>query len=237
MAAWEIVAYALTAILSALSIIGGVSTDFFGLVEPGADAAVVSTGVAIVILLIGDRTAGWIRDKHFRDEVTAAVSNLARSLPSYYVIHEFASSDNAVQYICQRLPLARAAFNTKICRDAIPLSRDAGDKYMIAVRSALDVGVFYKDIVSPGYIDYAEELRHYQGKGQYHFRVLDTNVPSFLNFIALEYDQEDEEVIIGWATSKTSWTDERAYLVRDRRLVSYIKMYHTALFDQSQIVE
>lgn len=234
---WEIVTYVLTAILSLLSIIGGIRTDFIGLVEPGADAAVVSTAVAIVILLIGDRTAGWIKDKRLRHDITVVVSNLARSLPSHYFIREFPSSDDAMGYLSRRLPLARAAFNTKICKDAIPPSRDTGDRYTTAIGTALEAGVFYKDIVSPGYMNYAKELRCYQGKGQYHFRVLDSDVPSFLNFIVLEYDEEDEEAVIGWATSKTSWTDERAYLIKDRRLISYLREYHTALFDQSQVIE
>ena len=39
----------------------------------------------------------------------------------------------------------------------------------------------------------------------------------------------DEELILGWATSKKRGTEQPAYKIRDNRVIAYFKDYHKDL--------
>lgn len=228
----QVVTYAITTLLAAISLIGGLTTNFFGLVEEGLVVPIASASTAIFLFIIGDRVAMVFRDKSFSSNMEKIIPKIISSSPDLYSVTEFLSSDKAMEYLCSQLRFAKVVLNTKISKDAIPPRRDVGDEYLAAVKAALKAGLVYKDVVSPGFKDYAEDLLKYQAKetGTYQYTLLDSNDPAFLNFIVLEYESSDEEVIIGWATSPYIGTEQKAYSIRDRRLISYFRQYHAALY-------
>lgn len=232
----ELLTYIIATLLALFCLIGGLTTDFFGLVQEGPGASVASAVTAISLFVIGDRIASVLRGKYFVRNIEKIVHSITQSTPDLYCIIEFPSSDNAMVYLCSRLPFTKTVLNTKISKDAIPPRRDIGDKYVVAIKAALNDGIVYKDIVSTGFKGYAEDLSEYQStvKGTYQFSLLDSNDPAFLNFIILEYKDNQEELIIGWATSPYVGTEQKAYMIRDRRIISYFKTYHAALYQQLQ---
>jgi hypothetical protein len=49
----------------------------------------------------------------------------------------------------------------------------------------------------------------------------------------LDFDSE-EELLFGWANSTYMGSEQKAYLVRDKRVIGYFKQYHQSLFTPSQ---
>lgn len=233
----ELILYIIVILFAVGSLILGLTTDVFGLIEDEANVPLASAAIAIFVMLIGDRVTAVIRESSFQKGLNDTIQNIKRSTPNLYSITEFESSDIAMEYLCTRLQFTKLILNTKVSKDTIPPSRDIGVKYLVAIKSALNNGLVYKDIISPGFQDYANELAEFQtnAKGTYQFTLLDSINPTFLNFTILEYKNGERELIIGWATSQYMGTEQRAYAIKDSRVVAYFDSYYTALYTQSQL--
>jgi hypothetical protein len=234
MSLWtDIIGYILISTCSFVSFLLGISTDFFGLFPNPTNANFASLGMSLLILLIGDRITSGLRDRAAIRQVGDIVNKITSSVPLLDVINEFPNSNDALDYLCARLPYATAVLNTRVSDIGVAPRTTIDSKWGKTILRQVKAGLVFKDIVSPAFAEYAKKLALDAGTfptGKYEYAVLANTPPSFLNFIVLEYKNGDQEVLIGWAASVYKGMEQRAYKVRDKRMISYFRDYHGQLY-------
>jgi len=223
--------YIFTTLVSVISFILTVKSDFFGLIKDASASTMASLGLAILLFLIGERLTNAQSQRSFNNNLVNEIQKHLSSLPVANTITEFTSADLAMDYLCEKLPTAKIVWNTKISKDAIS-PRDAfASKYSKALREALKKGLVYKDILSPGFTEYASDIEQFckNKPGKYLFKVVDVKLNSFINFIVIEHKNGEKELVFGWATSDLNGTESPAYRITDTRIVNYYVDYHKDL--------
>lgn len=223
--------YIITIILSGLALFMSLSNNMFGLFNDPTHVQFASFAAAILIIFIGDRLASLLSKSNLLQNLSQMLSDKLNEVPQINVIKEFATSDDALKYIASRVQDSKVILNTKISKEAIPPRQDIGLLFTNAIKKALKNGLVYRDIISPGFEEYSKELKQYSVKcnGNYEYRIQEGISSSFLNFIILDYGDE-EELVFGWATSSFMGTEQKAFKLRDKRLITYFKDYHHSLF-------
>lgn len=225
----EVVVYVAGLLLSLASFVLTSLTKFGGLVPDSAQAEVGALALSVFLFLIADRIANSVRDNiHFR-QLSSDFKTAVSAIPNYDTIFEFTSCDEAMVYLSKRLPGARVVLNTKVSPDAIPPRREVASRYAEAMHEGFVNGMVYRELVSTVF---AEDARHLakEHEGQYSFQAIQPGSSCFLNFIVLDYEGEPDEVVVGWATSRYAGMEQKAYRIRDKRIVKYFQEYHTALW-------
>lgn len=224
--------YFLEFLVTAIALFFGVRTDFWGLVEDPNTIVIASLSLSIALLILTDRIAAGIRESFYHKNIAKLVKEQATQVPRYDVIREFMTSDEAMDYLCSRIAEAKVVVNTKISNHAVSPLKTVGKRYEDALVKSLKNGLIYKDLVSKGFKDYAEQMEKLAAgtKGKYEFRVATIDAPSFLNFIVLEFRSGEAELLIGWATSDSVGTEQRAFRILDDRVINYFKAYHSSLY-------
>ena len=224
--------YIITIILSVLALFFSLSKNMFGLFDDPTHVQFASFAMALLIIFIGDRLASLLSGHTLLENISQMINDKFNKVPHINVIKEFSTSDDAMKYIASRVQDCKVILNTKISKEAIQPRRDIGLLYMNAVKKALKNGLVYRDIISPGFENYSEELKEYSVKcdGNYEYRLQESTSSSFLNFIILDFGDE-EELVLGWATSFYMGPAQKAFKIKDKRIISYFKGYHHSLAD------
>ena len=223
----EIIIYLVTLILSGAAFVAGLSTNFFSLVPTGQPAQLASALVSILIIVLGDRFAASQKQKQFHQNLIS----LTMRLPNVDLIKEFTDSNEALLYITNRLPEAMTVLNTKISRVPIEPRPDIKRRYVAAIKKGLRKDLVYKDVISSCFQPYSKDLAVYSEDhpGRYQYEILDVGAPCFLNFTILDYGDE-KDLVVGWAVSAKIGVEQRAYKIRDNRIIEYFTQYHTNLY-------
>lgn len=228
-----IITHLISIVLSGIAFVLGLSSNMFGLFSDPNKAQFASFMVAILIIIIGDQLASFLNARGALNQFSNTVTNCLRQIPHMNSIEEFSSSDNAMKYIASRIPDCRSILNTKISKDSIEPRQDVSVIYTKMLKKALKNGLSYRDIISPGFENYSTELHQYSQEciGNYDYFIQNHVSSSFLNFIVMHFKDEniEPELIIGWATSPIMGTDQKAFKVRDKRIINYFTTYHHSL--------
>jgi len=229
----ELAIYVFATVVSIFALIAGLTTNFFSLIPEPIAQITASFCLALLTFLIGDRIAYATSEGRLKKEIKEMLNGWRSATPILDYAIQFPSSDSAMEYLCARISHAQSVLNTKISKLGIPPARKVGDKYKEAIKGSIKKGLKYIDIVSPAFEDYAKELENSSSgtKGHYKFKIVNINSPSFLNFIILNFPGGQEELIFGWATSEYFGTEQPAYKIMDKRIITYFKNYHSALFN------
>jgi len=228
----DVVGYLITLVCGVSTFVAGISTDFFGLLQNQTNAGFAALGVSLLIILAGDRITCGLRDQAAIKEVSRIVGTTMSRAPVLDVVIEFPNCNDAIEYLCSRLPYACTVLNTRVSDTGVAPRTDIGDKWSKIIAKRVKAGLVFKDIVSPTFNEYAKQLESAcsNAGGSYNYTVLANTPPSYLNFIVLEYQNGDEEVLLGWATSTYKGMEQRAYTIRDKRMIAYFRDYHGQLY-------
>lgn len=237
-----LIVYIITIILTGVALFVGLSSNMFGLFDNQTKIQFASFASSVLILLIGDRLATLLSNRNLIQDHAQIIDNKIQDhalnidnkfseIPQINVIKEFATSDDALLYLANRIQDSKVIMNTKISKEVIQYRQDVGSLFNSAIKKALKNGLIYRDLISPGFEDSSEKLKQYSDNcnGTYEYQIQDEITSSFLNFIILDYGDE-EELVFGWATSVYMGMEQKAYKVRDKRVISYFKDYHRSLF-------
>lgn len=228
-----LIIYIISIALSGIALFLGLSSNMFGLFKNPTSAQFASFATGIFIIIIGDRLASFLHDRDLLNKFSEKVMVCFRRVPHMNVIEEFTTSDDAMNYVASRIPDCRSILNTKISKDSIEPRRDVSLIYTKVLKKALKNGLSYRDIISPGFESYSNDLRQHSNEcnGTYDYCIQKDISSSFLNFIVLHFkdDNAEPELIIGWATSSIMGTDHKAFKIKDQRIINYFAMYHQSL--------
>lgn len=231
----DLLLYLLGLVIFAVTLIVGIRTDVWGTVQDPSTAVLASLALSLGAFLVLDRIAAAMRDVSNYDRVASAIADLQGELPRAAGVFEFASSNDAMQELSSLIPNARLVLNTKVSKAAVMARSDVGQEYERAIEKGLRRGLTYRDVVSEGFVDYAESLTRYaEGKrGEYSYVVLREVAPVFLNFIVIEMPSGERQLIVGWATSAASGAEQKAFRLVDPRVIDYFVSYHAGLTSSS----
>lgn len=236
-----LVTYIITMVLSISVLIISLDQKMFGYFNEPFQIQAASFSIAFFVVLIGDRIAVLISRreniKNFKDllageqlKTNSIISKCFQGLPHYNLVVEFDTSDDAMQYATSKISKCKTVYNTKISKDAVNVNTNIGNPFIEEIKNGIKNGLVVHDIVSLGFEPQSRELAEYSEAypGVYSFKVQKESSNSFLNFILLDYGN-DKELIIGWATSAFWGTGQKAFKIRDQRLISYFVEYHISL--------
>ncbi|HEY6457804.1 MAG TPA: hypothetical protein VIY90_21220 [Steroidobacteraceae bacterium] len=228
----DVVIYFLTTVLAIGGLVGGLDSKYFGAFSDPTYVSFASFATSLLVLLLGDRIAAGTRESVLKRDLARTMRETLAGVPEINTIFEFPTSDDAMEYLCSRIPSSRVILNTKISAAGVEPRRHIGERYSQILTKALESGLVCKDVISPIFQPSSEFLRDISGKraGSYQFKVMADQPPCFLNFIVLEYETGQEELLIGWATSAYMGTEQKAFKIQDNRVIDYFKSYHASLF-------
>jgi hypothetical protein len=184
--------------------------------------------ISVTIFVAVQRIAEYTRLAGFEERFAGILES---KLPGVKVVH-FSTSDEAMEYLTRRITSAKTCLNTRISRHAVPPKAKVGDPYQKAVRKAISGGTTYREVISTGFKDRADELASYaiEKPGSYNFHITPAETSSFANFTVLDYGNgESKEVVLGWTTSKVAGTEQPALLISDTKVADFFSQYFQLL--------
>ncbi len=227
----DIFIYLVTTLLAIVGLFIGLSTNLFWITNDPIKVQFGSFAFALVSIILGDRLVSYQKDK----ALMKIIKESLEKMPIMDTIKQFSNCNEALEYISSRLHEATVVLNTRVSGhldDAAKKRNGFYNKNDLALKSALKGGLVFKDVVSEGFREFSSEIEQHCGS-KYKHVVLKSTTPSFLNFTILDFDSE-EELLFGWANSTYMGSEQKAYLVRDKRVIGYFKQYHQSLFTPSQ---
>ncbi len=233
--------YLITICISIGALLVSLDQKMFGFFQESFQIQAASFSITFLVIFIGDRIAVLISRKDqirnirnlFILEHSKTVTEISKcfmGLPQYNLIVQFDTSDMAMEYATSKISKCKTVYNTKISKDAIPVKAKIGDSYVDEIKKGLKNGLVVNDIVSLGFEAQCKELTEYakEHPGVYSYRIQNESSSAFLNFILLDFGN-NKELIIGWATCSFWGTEQKAFKIRDERLISYFTEYHISL--------
>lgn len=142
----------------------------------------------------------------------------------------------AILEISAKLSRVKLVWNTRIVASAAPSGypNTVGKTWTDAVISGLQHGLHFRDVISSAWVDYCTELRdniNVEG-GSYDAKVVGIDIPSFMNFIILEYIDGSKELYFGWALSPLYGFDQNSFLTTEGRLIHFFESLFSELWSQ-----
>ncbi|MCD4708420.1 MAG: hypothetical protein K8S62_11875 [Candidatus Sabulitectum sp.] len=233
----EFILYIIGILIAFAVIIIGLFLNYGKQIIPESLTRILSSFLlSIFVILVTDKLSLRARDSNL-DKFHTKIQNHINTFPRSNLITEFHSSDEAMEYLCQRIPFATTIFNTRISKYNVRPKSQLDDRYSSTIKKGLKSGLSYKEIISPGFQERSVELNGYaknSSEGTYFFSVADFEAPSFMNFTILEYKSGEKELIFGWATSILNGTENKAYKIVDTRVISYYLSFWYSLFPPSK---
>ncbi len=228
----------ITLILSLFILIFGLTNYFFKLISDQLFFLLLSFLLSVGTIIIGNRLSLMIKEYKKDKEDKKFHQTILNSIQDINSIIEFPNSNTALEYLNSRIENAKFVLNTKISNSTEPEKFQAINEYKKKLKISLKNGLKYIDILTPTFKSYAQNLSDYTKnyKGTYKYKIINFEDKSILNFIILKYkNDDDEELIIGWIASSSFGGDEqKAYLIRDKRIIKYFRTYHTVLFNSKE---
>ena len=197
---------------------------------------------SLVILLIGYLLAYYAKlediEKSLNVSWREVTAGIQAGLPRIQSIRAL-SADMALQEVATKLPQAHIALNTRIVSDAVETRYKSkeGQQYEAAVKESIKSGTIFREVVSAKWADYCRALSAKNADRQYECRLADNTLPSFLNFIVLEYKSSEREVYFGWAISPARGFDQVCFQSSEERLVSFFRDWHLELMAASELIK
>lgn len=197
------------------------------------ESVLYALGASLLILFIGGLWANVIFRHSVKNDITSTLEN-SLSLDK---VTAFSGCDEALLYLIRKLPQAKVVRNTKISRGYdLPTDRRTCQNYVKAIEKALKNGAVFEDVVSARFLDERKpflELAAKLTKGNYRVVPFESDVPCFLNFVILEYQNSvpKKEMLLGWAFRGGTALEDRAYKTCNPELIEYFTLYHANLLD------
>lgn len=200
-----------------------------------------STGLAILSINLGFLAAVYFQQSDFRiqvlEEQSTRITGLLRSLPSTG-LYDYHTGDEAMQTLAALLPTLRTVWNTRIFtqRDN-PTDHPAYSMWNNAIRGSVLAGLTFKEVMSQGNQDLAQERRAATrgGRGSYQASILRYPLPSFLNFSVLENHDGSKEVWFGWVISRAGGFEGPVIRTSETRIVAMFEHWHGELFGAGRL--
>jgi hypothetical protein len=223
--------YFISVIFTVSSYILTIKNSFFGLISDPTTATLASLGFSILIFMIIEKISTFMEISNLKESINEEIDKKFSGIPIFNIITEYKTADEAMEYLCSKLPLANTILNTKISKDTIHVNNELGKRYKKTLKECIKNGLTYKDVISNGFEEYKTELELYSKglTGKYICKNVDIDLSCFINFIILIYKNGEKELLIGWATSAYNGTEIPAYKISDSRIISYFEDYHMDL--------
>jgi ABC-type multidrug transport system fused ATPase/permease subunit len=165
------------------------------------------------------------------DEIATSVQNftdglnkrLKQELPHIQVLRAILA-DAALKEIAASLGDARVVRNTRILGDKLRggYQSEEGREYArIFEKRLIRGGMIAYDVINTSWQDYARDLLAKVPDQHYRCYVVANSLPSFLNFIVLEYADGERDVYFGWAISPTRGFEQVCFHTTENRVVSF----------------
>jgi hypothetical protein len=206
-------------------------------IQPGSehdlDRIQADLSVSLAIMLISTLIGMFFLLADGKDELAKEVQKIRasfESLPQTRAFSAFETSDEGLSYLARRLPDAKRIYNTRLVRDQRAMdtttSQHSND-YARAFVKAMEKGAYAYELVSPAWEARCEDLRT-KHRGHYTYSIWRGALPTFLNFIVLEYGV-DSEVLFGWLSLAQGGFDHRCFRTTEPRIVELFKSWHKDL--------
>jgi hypothetical protein len=214
--------------------------DFFGVARDLRTAQ--TTALAILFLSAGFLVAVYFQQGDFKAELLAAqrseLAKLINSIPNT-AIYTYYTGDDAMEALVAVLATVRCASNTRVLSRQLNLTLHAeASPWDQAIQNCVQSGLTFREVVSPGNEALVRNRRRSAtgGKGVYEATILRHSLPSFLNFIVLEYRDGSKEVWFGWIVSRSSGFEGTVIRTAEVRIVTLFERWHSELFMAGQVV-
>lgn len=235
--------------LEILSIVIGIFMSVFGLVfgsydplwdqfDVNADVrGGLTIGLSLFFLLLGFLFAIYLKSQSQEEILNQTLNDLKYQIPQLSTF-KVMDANSALSYLECQLPLIRSMINTRIASNQnAGYSTTEGKSYNAAIEKSIKKGLQLREIVNKPWQESAENRKQSltsiilgQVNGSYEFQVVDTALPSFLNFSVLAYLDGRKEVIFGWAITKGRRFEQKCFVSDERSIVEFFESWFYDLY-------
>lgn len=166
-------------------------------------------------------------------EVLGNLRATVLSLPQTRAFAALVTSAEGLTYLERILPDAKTVYNTRLIStlEKPPRSDSTGKQsteWDEALAASLKNGAHVYEVVTRAW---EAECRALDDAHQtYHCKVIDMVMPSFLNFIVIEYKSgQEREVLFGWLSTTKGGFDNSCFRTTEPRVVEFFRDWHLAL--------
>jgi hypothetical protein len=203
----------------------------------------LTTGFSIFTLLFGFLAAFYLQQEDAASAVArenvSLMGQMISSIP-HLNLFSFHTGDEAMRLIANEFGRAHVALNTRIFHgDYNPTSNPAFASWDRSLRRGVRSGLSYKEVVSRGNCDLARErARSLRATvGSYDAVWIDYLLPSFMNFIVLEYPGGVKDVWFGWLVSQGAGFEQHVIRTTESRIVQLFEQWHRELFAHGKRID
>lgn len=191
----------------------------------------LTIGVSLFCLLLGFLIAIYLKAQSQEEVLNKNLNDLKYQIPQISTF-KVLDANSALLYLECQFPLIRSMVNTRIASDEnAGYSTAQGKSYSAAIEKAIKNGLQLREIVNKPWQQSAEERRKSLTSkiafgpvnGSYEFQVLNTSLPSFLNFCVLDYFDGRKEVIFGWAITKGRRFEQKCFVSDEKSIVEFFE--------------
>lgn len=200
----------------------------------------LTTAVSLFVLLMGFLFAIYIKAQAQEDVLGKALSDLKFQIPQISAF-KVIDANNALLYLKCQLPLIKSIVNTRIASDGnAEYHTSEGKSYNDAIEKAIKDGMQFREIVNTPWKNSAatraEALKPSRSKvnGAYEYQVLNTTLPSFLNFCVVSYSDGRKEVLFGWAITKGRRFEQKCFISDEKSVVEFFDAWFSDLYLASE---
>lgn len=224
----------------ALLAVGAIALDAWGSLWnafgiPNDQRSGVTTAIAILSVNLGFVIGIYFQQNDFKADVLDSQRNeLARiqSIIPTLRIYQTYTGDAAMHELIRLIPSVRSAHNTRILSPKMSQLSYSGDSpWDDSICRGLTNGLVFREVVSPDNENLARlRTSHAAGcDGTYRASVLRHNLPSFMNFIVVEYDTGHKDVWFGWIVSEMAGWEGTVIRTGEQRIVALFERWHAEL--------
>jgi len=197
----------------------------------------LGTSLSILVLFLGFLPVLYLQSNRLLEDVdvrvNSIVAELRGSIPHFSTV-EVMSADTAFLRLAESLPHARHVWNTRIANPtaaSLYVTRNYA-QYLAAMDEAVRNGLIVRDVVVPALQSVAARLGTVAAtsSGTYECRVVTFAELTYVNFIALDFQDGRREVYFGWAISRARGFEQPCFRFRDERIVEFFVTLHGELF-------
>ena len=210
---------------------------------PAELRAPLTTATSLFALLVSFLLAFYLQQASVLAAITASegrieskIAEIVSSIPRVQST-SCQNADEALRSISNAIGRASTVLNTRIaptCYDTYPPSLKKWDR---AIATAVRAGTIFREVVSPCWAALsAERVVELGGKGIYQGYVVATELPAFLNFSVITFQDGTKEVWFGWLMSQSHSFDGTVARSTEQRLVQLFESWHASLVGSARAV-
>ena len=203
--------------------------------------APLSSGLSLLTVVIGFMIGFYLQqidmNRTMQAEILSLANDLRRTIPDITLFSSY-TGEEALYRVATQLPLARVVLNTRVFNGEYNfMDNPAQDHWNRAIRNSVVGGVTFREVVSHGNVDLVQARARATagGRGQYSYSIITYPLPSFCNFIILEYLDGTREIWFGWIISHGMGFEGNVVRTSETHIIDLFSHWHRELFAYGKV--